>query len=319
MRRGAITFVLCGVSASLLLACPKRDTPDAPAGSASVAIGRPDAGADAEPDDEVRPLYPADDAPPDPLAARLCAALHDLPESRRSSCCHEKPALVVAKECARTLSASLRAKAATLAAPEVDACAGALAKSLDGCDWVGPFPPDLPAECQGLVHGTLKAGAVCRSSLECEGALRCRGLGPTSPGKCGGATGDGASCGSTVDTLATYARQIDVDRSHPECEHFCDRHSCAPLVVEGGACVTSPQCGPAHQCVKGKCVSAQPSKRGEACPGQVCEAGSSCIAGKCQARKAGGEACSVDFECLGGCIKPDGGAKGKCGQRCSIR
>jgi len=320
MRRRAKTFLWCGIfGASLALACSKREPSPAPAASASAALGEGDAGADADRDDEVRPLYPADDAPADPLAARLCAALHDLPETRRSSCCNEKPAVVVAKECTRTLSSALRSKAAKLAAPDVDACAAALAKSLEGCDWVGPFPPELPAECLGVIHGTLPAGAVCRSSLECDGALRCRGLGPTSPGKCGGPTGDGASCGSTVDTLATYTRQVDVDRSHPECEHFCNRHECTPLVSEGGACVTSAQCGPSHQCIKQKCVSAPPSKRGEACPGQVCEAGTSCIAGKCQARKAGGEVCSTDFECVGGCIRPDGGAKGKCGQKCSIR
>jgi hypothetical protein len=35
-------------------------------------------------------------------------------------------------------------------------------------------------------------------------------------------------------------------------------------------------------------------------------------------KKAGGEACTDDFECRGGCLK-DAGTKGTCGPRCDIR
>src|SRR5690348_13024508 len=52
-----------------------------------------------EPEDDVRPVYPSDAGPPNPLAQRFCAALHDVPEQRRATCCKEKPGLVVTSEC----------------------------------------------------------------------------------------------------------------------------------------------------------------------------------------------------------------------------
>ena len=68
-----------------------------------------------------------------------------------------------------------------------------------------------------------------------------------------------------------------------------------------------------------KCKKAAPSKLGEACAGTVCEAPAECILGKCAVKKAAGEACAQDFECKAGCVKSDGGTKGKCGPRCDVR
>ncbi len=285
-----------------------------------------DAAADAgdDKDEVVRAVYPKNDsAPADPLATRLCKALDDLPEAKRAVCCNEPTGLVFTSECVRTLSTALRDKAVTVAEADVAACETEIQKTFDGCDWVGPFPPGPPAACLGIVHGTVQKGDACRSSLECAAPLRCQGAGPTTLGKCFGTKSDGVLCGSSVDTLATYTRQTDVDQQHPECTGFCNRHECASFIAEGGGCTTSIACSAGSQCVANKCVKMAPSKIGDACPGQVCEAGSSCIANKCVAKKRAGETCAQDFECLGGCIKslPDGGssARGICGTKCGVR
>jgi hypothetical protein len=284
-----------------------------------------DAEADAgDKDEAVRAVYPkSDSAPADPLATRLCKALHDLPEAKRAACCNEQPGLVFTSECVRTLSTALRDKAVTVAAADVVACETEIQKTFDGCEWVGPFPPGPPAACLGIVHGTVQKGDACRSSLECAAPLRCQGAGPTTLGKCFGTKSDGVLCGSSVDTLASYTRQTDVDQQHPECTGFCNRNECASFVAEGGGCTTSTACGAGNQCVANKCVKMAASKIGDACPGQVCEPGSACIANKCAAKKRAGETCAQDFECLGGCIKslPDGGssAHGVCGTKCGVR
>ena len=113
-------------------------------------------------DDEVRPVYPVDHAPVDPLAQRFCEAVHSVEEDRRAICCGERPGLVFTGECARTLGAALRSKAVTLDPADVDTCAAAVGVAYSGCDWTGPHPPPLPEACGGVVHGTLSVGAVCR-------------------------------------------------------------------------------------------------------------------------------------------------------------
>src|SRR5262249_54705581 len=139
-------------------------------------------------------------------------------------------------ECVRTLSAALRAKAVTLEVEGVDACARAMAQAHEGCGWVGPFPPELPVACRGLVRGALEKGARCRSSLECRDGMRCSGAGPTAAGRCAPPRADGESCGTAVDTLATYTRDADLDARHPECQGHCARFRCAPRVTAGSAC-----------------------------------------------------------------------------------
>jgi hypothetical protein len=346
---------LAALAGVLALGCPKT-TPDRAAGADASATGasggaggtaatRGDASRSASGDggaaaanggaEDVEPVYPIEaNAPALPLAEKLCNALTTLPEKRRAECCNAKPSIVITAECTRQLSAALRHGALALEEKDVDACIAAFDKTLEGCDWVGPFPPGPPPACQGIFKGKLAAGQRCRSSLECTGDLRCKDLGPTSPGRCVPAGGSEAtSCGGTVDSLATYTRQNDVDRRHPECRDRCIKHKCQKPVDEGGACLISADCQEGMQCLPAagplqkngqpprKCVAGKaPSKEGEPCPGDVCEGTLQCIRGKCTNKKAGGEACTDDFECRGGCLR-DGGASGKgtCGPRCDIR
>lgn len=163
------------------------------------------------------------------------------------------------------------------------------------------------------MKGKIAAGQKCRSTLECTGDLRCVGVGPTTPGKCGPARAPGEVCGGTVDTLAGYVRQTDLDKRHPECRGTdrCIKHKCAAPAADGAACQTTSDCADGLQCVPAamgapkiaipqkKCAGRAMPKEGEACPGGVCDGN--------------------DFECKGGCLKPDGGDKGKCGPRCDIR
>lgn len=327
--RSLLAAVAC---CSLAVACSRREP----------AAAAPDAGAPAQagsgperatdPGGDVGPLYPIEpDAPADPLAQKLCAALHELPERRRAACCKASPGAVVVAACTRALSAALRHEAATLASADVDRCAAALDEALAGCDWVGPASPAAPPECAGIVKGKLAAGRRCRSSLECEGALRCLGAGSTTTGRCGPAQAAGAGCGGAIDALASLVREEQLDRSHPECKDRCVRHRCAPALAEGAPCRTTAECGEGVQCLGGGATvgggqpaktctrAALPSREGEVCLGGVCGGGLSCLRAKCTARKAAGAACSEDVECRGGCVKSDGGATGTCGPRCDVR
>lgn len=335
---GLVAFV-----SLLATGCPKSTTAQADAGAeasaaTSSAALATDAGSGSDGGagggEDVEPVYPVEaDAPALPIANKLCNALTTLPEKRRAECCKAKPGIVITAECTRQLSAAIRHGALAVDAKDVDACIAAFDETLEGCDWVGPFPPGPPAACQGIFQGKLVAGQRCRSSLECAGALRCKGLGPTTPGKCGLAgAGEETSCGGTVDSLATYTRQNDVDQRHPECQQRCIKHKCQAPIGDGGACLISSDCQDGMQCLpvaggapqkngmpRKTCVAGKaPAKEGEPCPGGACEGTLQCIRGKCAARRAGGEACTDDFECRGGCLK-DGGTKGTCGPRCDIR
>ena len=310
----------------LLAGCPKNDPPRA----APIDAG-PEAAASSG--DDVEPVYAIEpNAPPVPLAEKLCAALNETQEKKRAECCKTTPGIVVNTECARMLGAAMRAKAVDVAATDVTACVTAWEKTLEGCDWVGPFPPGPPAACIGIIHGKIAAGKKCRSSLECEGALRCLGVGPTSPGTCGPAKANGELCGGTVDPLVGFTLQTnEIDKLHPECKERCIKHRCAAPAAEGATCQTSADCADGLSCIPAPggapklgvpqraCRAAPLPKQGEPCPGGVCAEGLSCINGVCGARKASGEACSTDFECRGGCLKADGGTKGTCGPRCDIR
>jgi hypothetical protein len=339
---GRWVIAVASLVALVPLACSKSTAPAAGSDPAVVVDGgAADGAADAAADgaagsgggEDVEPVYPIEaNAPAVPLAEKLCNALTSLPEKKRAACCKATPAIVLVEPCTRQLSAAIRHGALGVDEKDVDACIAAFDQSLAGCDWVGPFRPGPPAACQGIFKGKLAAGQKCRSSLECAGDLRCKDLGPTSAGKCGPAgAGEETSCGGTVDSLAEYTRQTDIDKHHPECKDRCIKHKCQPPIAEGGACLISSDCQDGMQCLdangaaKAKngqlpktCVTKAPAREGEPCPGGVCEGTLQCIRGKCAARRPSGEACTDDFECRGGCLK-DGGTKGTCGPRCDIR
>ncbi|GAC1351748.1 MAG: hypothetical protein NVSMB1_07790 [Polyangiales bacterium] len=319
---------LIGVLASSLGGCRRqKDAPNvvdantsetSAQGELAQAAASAAEGAEGPDLDEVRSVYPLEVAK-DPIAQEFCAVLHDLRETRRAACCEQKVGLVLTAECVRMLSAALSAKALTLDRDDVKRCETAMAKSLSGCDWVGPFPPGPPAECQGILHGALKARAICRSTLECEGNLHCRGAGPTQAGWCMPPNPDGAGCGSGVDALAGYALQNQTGVTHPECSGVCDMHRCAAAKNVGSVCKVSVECRTGLSCAGGICAAVAPAKVGQPCPAHVCEGGARCLQGKCVARKAAGEACDSDFDCTGGCVRAPSSKSGTCGKRCDVR
>jgi hypothetical protein len=271
------------------------------------------------PDDQVKPVYPLDPGPASPLVDKLCKALHDTPEEHRAACCKQTPGLVFTSECQRNLGAALNAKAVTLDAQQVDACVAALEASYVGCAWVGPNRPTPPKECLGIVRGTIAESARCRSSLECAEGMRCHGAGPTTAGVCGKPHDKGGACGGGADVLVTYTAQLDWETHHPECAGVCDRRKCADTAAIGGACTFDAMCGAGNACAGGKCAKRVEAKLGDACPSNACEAGARCVQGKCVAPKKDGEACAVDAECFGGCVKDAGKTAGKCAMRCDLR
>ena len=293
-------------------------TATVPACKCSRSEPRPDTGADGLDDDEpVQPVYPLTDLPANPLAQRLCDALHTGPSARRAQCCGwSTPGYSVTGECVRTLSAALASKAVTLAPDEVDRCVAAVGKLYEGCGWVGPWSPTTPPECTSMIQGQLAEGVKCRSSLECSGTLRCRGVGPTDPGVCGKPRAAGAECSAGVDSLAAYTRHDRLEETHPECVGYCARYHCTPFVALGEKCGANVQCGPENRCAGDKCVAGPVARLGEACADTGCEAGSRCYARVCTKPKPAGEACSSDTECAAACVKDDAGAAGVCGMRC---
>jgi len=326
--------VLSGVFAVLvavgsLAACSKSNSAAPDAAAVVVDAAAADAGGDGAAGDDVESVYPADpNLPAMPLATKLCTALSETPEKKRAACCSTTPGVLVTSECVRMLSAALRDKSVELTEANVDSCIAAFDKTLDGCDWVGPFPPGPPKECQGIIKGVLGDGKKCRSSLECTGSLRCKGVGPTIKGKCGPPKDVGELCGGTTDALASFVRaNLTLDATHPECgTGHCIKHRCGAAVEENGECGVTADCVEGMQCIgaapaspKKKCVKRALPNEGEACPGGVCSGDLQCISNKCSSRKAAGQECKDDFECRGGCLKGDAGTKGKCGMRCDIR
>ncbi|HEY8076191.1 MAG TPA: hypothetical protein VIF62_18825 [Labilithrix sp.] len=330
MKRTA--FAPLAIALVALAGCPKNSE-----GPAQDAAPEASAVKDAEVEasgggEDVEPVYPDQaNAPKHPLAVKLCEALTEMPEKRRSECCKAAPGTVVTAECVRMLSVAIHQKAVEVSDADIDACAAAYGKVLDGCDWVGPFPPAPPSACQGILKGKLALGAKCRSSLECGGTMRCAGVGPTAVGRCTEGKADGEICGGIVDTLAGYTRQIELEKQHPECKDKCVKRKCAPASTAGQPCQTTADCASGLSCIATPgpapkvglppktCATAKLPAKGEACPGGECEGELQCIKNKCGTRKSGGEDCTVDFECRGGCIKGDAGDKGKCGPRCDIR
>ena len=89
----------------------------------------------------IPPVYPLTEGAPDPLTQKLCDALYTVPATRRADCCQSKPSPTIAADCLRALGAAVRANAVSLQPSEIEACAAAIQKSYEGCDWVGPLTP----------------------------------------------------------------------------------------------------------------------------------------------------------------------------------
>jgi hypothetical protein len=143
--------------------------------------------------------------------------------------------------------------------------------------------------------------------------LTCVGIGPTDPGKCSSPAAAGAPCHPVVDPLAVYAKQ-SIDRDHPSCANYCNRHACADFLPVGAACVFDTQCGPKNRCSSKKCVAGQ-AALGNKCEGAgECPLGATCAGGVCKPRGKTGAACTGDDQCLGECDK--GASGSKCGPRC---
>jgi hypothetical protein len=252
----------------------------------------------------------------DPAAQRLCDLLHTLPAERKRECCGTAPPSLAAV-CTQELSASLRRGAVALDAAAVEQCAARTARQLEGCGWVTPLTPERPAVCREAIRGLLRAGATCRSALECGDGLSCRGVSPQRPGVCAAPAPAGARCAVPADNLAAFTGARE-DERHPVCDGLCLKGTCLAFAPEAGACQSSAWCGPDVNCVGGRCRGAEPPKLGESCAGGTsCGPGAFCQAGQCAPLKDAGATCSQPHECRAfECVRAPGGQAGRCGDPC---
>jgi hypothetical protein len=257
-------------------------------------------------EDGVHPNY-ALTGPVDPLAKRLCTALHEVPRQQEAACCKQKTPPTLTELCSMVVSSALRLGALQVDEAQLQACEQAQALPLDCASAGGWNRRPAAAACSLVLKGSLAEGKRCRSSLECAGEQRCVGSGPTDLGACAPARKKSGSCGTAVDALATYLPG-DLDLTRPQCEGYCDHHRCKPAVPAGQACETALQCGPGSRCEKKVCVAGL-VPAGQPCDGP-CAAGLVCIDKVCSPPKKAGQACKTAFECQGGCIK------GVCGMKC---
>lgn len=317
--RGIAFAVLAGAGVLGAASCSDKKPDAAPGPSASASATASAAAsasaAEAPAADRIQPVYPIDNQPPLPLAERYCNTVRGIPEKRRDACCPSIGVPSPTGECIRTLSSALRSGAVTLDAADLDACAAAVTRETAGCDWVTSVGSPTVAACLGILKGTLKEGARCRSNLECEEGMRCRGLGATRPGKCGPPLPARSICNIATDSLAVFAGQDDYERHHPECAGHCARKHCFDAVAVGAACAASHECGPKARCVAGKCAEGPLPAAGQACT-DVCAAGARCSKGKCVALRGEAESCEDDAECRARCERGDGGKTGKCAAQC---
>jgi hypothetical protein len=315
MPRDFRPFLLVAAVACQRLPAPPIAVVPAAVVAPPVAPARPaEPPAEAEDSAErVVPVYPVRSGAPDPLASTLCEVLHELPEARRAACCGQKSGIVLVDPCKQALTQAVQSHAATLDAAEVERCRQALILQTTGCAWVGPWHGGPPAACLGLVHGQRVAGAKCRSSLECTRGMHCAGAGPTEPGICAPAQADGGSCGGSVDVLATYVRQTDVDASHAECVGFCDRHRCASRRALTADCTIDAACQPGLACIGGHCrAEKELPAAGSPCLEGPCAQGARCVRGHCVVPSGDGP-CDDDYACIGTC------RQGHCAMRCDVR
>ncbi|MCB9787621.1 MAG: hypothetical protein H6744_13145 [Deltaproteobacteria bacterium] len=224
----------------------------APAGSAEAAARALAAANDAP--ELPQPVY-ALDGSANPLAARLCEALHTLPARRRAACSERKSlGYLVTGDCTAMLSAALAQGALKLSESSVTACENAMSEAYAGCDWMGPLPASVPTACDGILSGGLSAGRTCRSALECSPGLACRGLAPTTPGVCAPPAHRGHACQTGIDPLAALTRQHSAAHTHPECEGYCAHHRCQDATAANAPCRTNLECGPTAHCAAGACT-----------------------------------------------------------------
>ena len=292
-------------AAALVAACTRTPAPAAAPPQAIEALQR---------DDAVRSVYAEFAGRSVPLAQALCDALHGQPERRRAACCAAQPGTSIKEECSKIVSAALLSGAVKLDAAAVRACAVAQERALEGCAWVGQAGPPLPPSCANLFKGSAKAGALCRSSLECADGQTCLGGGPTAAGRCGPPKRDGQACLGSIDALATYTRDYD-DPRHPECAGFCGHRLCEPRRTAGVGCFLARHCGQGQHCDGTTCVSGPFAAASEACVDDACAPGLRCLSGRCAEPRREGLACKLDFECQGGCLP----GRQICGMRCDLR
>jgi hypothetical protein len=252
----------------------------------------------------------------EPLAKRYCEEVVLYPATRRAACCSGVPAAPVTG-CIRNLSDALRSKTLTVDEGALAECAAEVKKRHEGCAWMGPVAPEVPEACSRALVAAVERGEPCRSSLECKGDMHCRAAGALEAGRCSGPQPAGAPCANPVEGLAAFIGLAPyVARTKRECVGGCAMHACEDKKAAGAACSSDGECAAGHACLKGACAEAPPSKVGAPC-GAGCESDLRCMGGKCIKPQAPGQACSVHGDCLvGGCVKPPGSPRGKCGMRC---
>jgi hydrogenase/urease accessory protein HupE len=174
------------------------------------------------PPTDVRSVYAS--VKPSPLAQRVCQATQRLPREQRAACSGEPVGVTFEAECTRMLSAALASGAVRPVESLDGRCVNALEARYATCDFMEYTTLPPIAACVELWQGQLKAGAVCRSSLECQTGLHCHGVGPTESGVCGAPKPTGATCGTAIDPLAAYVPWKEAD--HAECTSTCNQGRC---------------------------------------------------------------------------------------------
>lgn len=321
MNRRSTLFFLLSLSSACGRCDSEKPSPTAPSATISaapVASESPESGVKRGSED-VEPVYSKTAGPPEPLAEKLCGALHDLPNKRRAECCQSTPGFSLTSECVRILSHALRDKSVSLDAAAVDSCVAQSNAAYEGCEWVGPTNVTLPDACEGILQGSVEEGKRCRSSLECREGMRCVGLGPTDAGVCRKPSSVGFPCSLAVDTLAALTRQNSLDKHHPECAGYCGQRRCRDFVTLHGACKTNAECGAGKVCLGGTCEEGEVPGEGKSCAKTACAPGLVCEKNTCIARKKAGASCTTDRECQGGCLRGDAGKEGSCGMKCGWR
>jgi hypothetical protein len=192
--------------------------------------------------------------PPNPQAVALCDALHTLPVKKKAECVGAQGAgIMITPMCVETLTAALALGKITITDAAISACATAMKAATDDCSFAKGFGTPLPAACDGLFEGSVPLGQVCRSSMECVAGLQCFGVGPSDLGRCAPPAPPGTMCGSGVDALATYTRQVSIEQTRPACDGYCRLNRCHTFHAIGEECAATLHCGPGAECVAKKC------------------------------------------------------------------
>lgn len=251
-------------------------------------------------------------------ARQLCEALHAYPAARKAACCGRAPEGGLVEQCTLAVQRSLEG-GARLDDARLASCKKALERRLTGCAWVTPTHPSLPAECMGILGGTLAEGAGCHSSLECQSPLHCEASSLGALGVCRPPAESGAACHVGVDGVASYLFEHSLEETHPSCREHCSlvTHRCEATPALGSACFSSTNCAAGMSCHAGHCSSEPSRAEGEECISAGCATGLRCSEGRCRALAQSGERCENDRDCAeGGCVE---GAEGRvCGMKCSV-